>query len=334
MDTIDFLALDPSYAEDASVMGPEFRLIYRSSSEVPSAIHDALRDIGALEFTQFERVPFSAKELDGAREDLSRRFLEVSIDNPGAVRSDASAGQLVLYTQKPVDSRTRSSLAEQIEVPIDWQSVPNAPRPAVNGGRKLDFPAAGATAGFVVRNISNNNRGLSTAGHAPNTSATYASAGGVTVNFKGDAYTNSTLYDAQWMDAGGITWSPQVYVGQSGVRDVTSVRSYAAMDPGDPVISGGRNTGYKSGTIDSVGWCPAQAFYSCGSGIMIYVRPNNSITDWVQPGDSGGPVMLNGAAYGIHHAEGIPGLPGGSRGGFYMPAQFFGVSIGVAVVTQ
>lgn len=167
------------------------------------------------------------------------------------------------------------------------------PRPATDlyaGMSIWQGGAWGCTTGFTVLSISNPNiAGITTAAHCLND----AWVNGVSLSFNGSSQGGSD--DSQW-HTGSATFRNWAYDGSVN-RTISSQKSHAALYVGEGLCRYGRVSGYACGSVLTTNYTFP------GADNLTYVNfARTNLT--VQPGDSGGPVMSGGMAYGLSSHSG------------------------------
>lgn len=163
---------------------------------------------------------------------------------------------------------------------------------AVGGfGQKISDIYAGlwltsCTAGFTVINASSGQRGISTAGHCPNSLAW----GGQSLPFVLESF--NYYSDVQWHTVGSHTARNLAYDGSSN-RYIYGTKSQSSMIPGEWVCRYGAISGYQCNSIYSTNW----------NSTYVAMYSNWTPSTHCNNGDSGGPVMLGNTAYGILTAK-------------------------------
>jgi len=79
MDTVDYGALDPGYAEIGSTPGKNFRIWYRSAAEPGPELTRAMDGAGILPYVDFVRVPLSLPDLKSKAIALASRLNELRV---------------------------------------------------------------------------------------------------------------------------------------------------------------------------------------------------------------------------------------------------------------
>ena len=286
MDTIDFEKLDPGFASISSELGEIFAITYATKGAPPAEVTEALERAGLLRYTTVKSVPFTAGELERAHERVHAAMQHSNV--AADTYRDPALGKVFVITSEPATSAVREEVAQAANgVDVAWKSGPLSTPAASYGGYAL----TSCTAGFVVEHMETGNRGVATAGHCGDTQ--YYAHIGATLNFRNEHYYGQG--DFQWHDKGGITWGARVYDG-SGTRPIEGLKNKSTMNDGDPVVKYGKTTGFTTGNIVELFWCPSYV-PNCSSSFVLVNR--NSSGAMADQGDSGGPVMLNNVAYGF-----------------------------------
>jgi len=285
LDAIDFESLDRNFAAISSEIGDNFTITYASSGEPPAGVIAALSDAGLLRFAKMQKVPYSAEELLQAHLRIRATLDDSNI--PADTSHNPLYGQVVVVTDKPVSSVQRGFAERSADgVPVLW-TVGELSRPDAAGG----YAMSQCTAGFVVERIGTGDRGVATAGHCDD-HLSYAEAGGA-LTLKGEHFYGSG--DFQWHNRPDVTWVNRVYDG-SGTRAITGRKNKSGMDFGDQVTKYGKASGYTTGTVVELYWCPSYVPNCSNSFVLVN---NNASGPMSIPGDSGGPVMWNNNAWGF-----------------------------------
>lgn len=197
-------------------------------------------------------------------------FIEVLPEESDAATSDVLAG----------------NFADRVRLVV----VPTlgGPTADIYGGLTLSG-GIGGTSGFSVQQTGVISNGIVTAGHLSNT----LSYNGINLPYQAGSTTGNL--DAQWHYTASFTAQPKFKCGSSCLRNVTSVKSYASTVVGGSVCKYGVNSGYTCGTVEMKTYEPSWITNSN----PVFVLVVNCGVDIVNNGDSGGPVFLNYAAYGI-----------------------------------
>jgi hypothetical protein len=313
MDTLDFAKLDPSYAEDGSALGKDFRLWYRSAAEPTDQLISAMRDAGVLEDVDFVRVPLNMQDLLDEAVALAQLFRESKIDV--GVTIDTLTGGVQFHSNKSTDSASRAdaeNAADARKIPYFWGDP--TPTPANYGGKNFELPNGNCTGGFVVAKDGAGRR-ISTAGHCGTTSHTGVYGGDGSYNIKTSTYTWFRDFATANSLEGGVSWTAEVKYTSGGLtRSVNSRQlDWADTDIGDPVSKYGRTTGYTSGIVSDTHACSPAA---CDpEALFVEVEPVSTYPNMCLPGDSGGPFMWENKAFGF-----TSGYSGNVC--VYMPQQF------------
>lgn len=314
MDTIDYAALDPNFADIRSTIGAKFAIEYRSAAAPTKPVRAAIKSAGLAPFTVFLPAPYTDAQLRAAHAAFQERHPNLKADT----MIDPVAGKVVVTV--PDLSALPSARAKfatsqigsdevAVGVPVEWQEGDLAVA-ALGGGSPMNPEC---TAGFTVKRLSDNVTGIATAAHCANV-LSYAN---YSLQFMLEAYHHN--YDVQWHHSPLVSWDPTFFDGSgvgSQVRTVQSRKQRPDMNVGDPVCKNGKTTGYTCGTITTKSACPNYVPYC--SATFIRVRRNGGGTmSWA--GDSGGPVFFNNAAWGF--VSGRADYAGG-QDLLFMPQQF------------
>lgn len=164
------------------------------------------------------------------------------------------------------------------------------------------------TSGFYVKN-SAGTRGISTAGHCPN-SQSYSG----TLTFQSEY--DSGAYDVQWHTQTGATYSNIIKEGSS-TRAITATKAVGSQVSGEWVCKQGMATGNTCGTLSSTSYCFETT--------CTWVYVDGGSVNLSEGGDSGGPWYSGNTAYGQH-------VFGGGNNSGYMPVDYF-AGLGLTIQT-
>jgi hypothetical protein len=203
---------------------------------------------------------------------------------------DVANNRVVIYADdvNSLNARFADRLASDADQ-IVVRTVPALSKPAVNvyGG----LPITLCTSGFGIIKAGTGERGIVTAGHCPDATE----ANGVNLPFR--AQLTSGSYDLQWNARGTSTiknWAQ--WLADGTTRTITSRVFKSNQVVGSAVCKYGNTTFYTCADIQDLFYAPN----GCISGATpTYVYLHRAGVNMFDHGDSGGPVFLNSAAYGI-----------------------------------
>lgn len=254
-----------------------------AAAPVSSAMIETLRDRGILNHVQFVSEDASLSELG----EYQRKVTEAS-NGTATTMVDVSKNVLVVNHANPTSrEKIDARLTPKARNNVVYADGTVVAAPAVGGGDAMTT----CTAGFAVVKTSTGNRGISTAGHCPNTQ----SYKGSVLNFKTERYGGAN--DIQWHDSGQLTWNNTVSDGVADgtpyFRYITAREATSSISRGNFYCKTGKETGYDCGTVGAVNYCPSYGGLSCDFFLL-----GNGAANMATPGDSGGPVYTGGKAVG------------------------------------
>lgn len=195
----------------------------------------------------------------------------------------------------------------------------------IYGGLTINAAGSYCTSGFGVRNYNGTIKGITTAGHAADTTFYYL---GNSLPYQNGYFTGA--YDCQWHTCPGLTVTNKIQIWSSGATlNITATKTRNEQHVGDIVMKYGAGTQYTSGQISCVNTALPPP---CTSPTWIEVTNIYGYPVLSGGGDSGCPWYCIGAsvtyALGVHSS----GAEAGQKA-YYM-AQNYLTILGMVVMTS
>lgn len=194
----------------------------------------------------------------------------------------------------------------------------------LEGGRPVTSSTESWTSGFSVVHT-DGRRGITTAGHAPNTSLSFK---GASVPYAGELYGTR---DLQWHSSTSHTYTPHVWVGTGYL----AVQQATALGAGVPVCMQGNVNMNRCGRTDLTNVSGTDNNGFSFSNAVSFRRDDNS--RMVSKGDSGAPMVTADGGIGKAHGVEFAGIDAINstefRGGLYVKVSDFAL-MNVTVQTR
>lgn len=316
------LEVDLTVAETASFAGlwiehdPAFRVnVAFTSAAAGERLSSNLAGSALGEVTVAVRRPFTLRELlaqHGGVIDVLRA-LEGEFDSRIAIQD----AQIEILVASQEDRRVVEDVLDQLPSSVVVVDIAAVSQPVSNiyGGLAL----SSCTSGFTVKEDDGTRKGISTAGHCPDT----ISYLGTDLPWQNGQKSGNT--DAQWHTAPGFTKKNWIQDGLSDsttpyYREITGRVHRDNQAIGSTVCKYAKATGYGCGTLEDKWMSPSCITNATGTWMKIW----KSGVDLAESGDSGGPTFRSKNAYGTISCQSSDG------GAIYM-AQNYMSNIGVHV---
>lgn len=299
---------------------PEFKVVVQLTSPLSKqAMADYLQHTRLADTVELRTADYSVDELNQQQALMRQLAAQFRLKMDSEI--DVRTNRVNIYTLD-ADSLQGAFDTAGIRLPaaVTVKPVAVLAEPEVlRGGSGLTT----CTAGFTVRDTSNNEQGVSTAAHCGN-SQSYSGTG---LPFR-DADQQGNQ-DVQWHSSCGLFDISNDFDSGIGIRNVTGTRHRNNQVIGHTVCKNGMTTGYTCGEIASKTFAPN--YVTSAASTFIRVSASLSDPDLSAGGDSGGPWFIEQIAYGTHSG----GFNGGSFDGdsLYMAINYIS-SIGVQVLTS
>ncbi len=281
---------------------PEFRVVVGLTEGSGDAIAPYVTGTALEKLVSVVRSTYSVADLQawaglflGPTDGQSVPAFDLTIDIPGNV--------IIVISESAEDQALVESALEALSGVVDAGAF--SPRVGPLAEENIDIYgglglSGGCTSGFSTRTTTGGQRGISTAGHCPNSE----SYGGHNLPFQAERFQGSQ--DVQWHSIpSGDTARPWVYDGIAGgstpyYRVITGTLGRSGQPVGALVCSYGVATHYRCGRIVWKNYAPS---YVPSAQATFIVLHNDNGDDIANLGDSGGPWFSGGTAYGIHSGD-------------------------------
>lgn len=326
--TIERFQNDPDYAGawiDQDARGFRANFAFRGGRK------PAVGDTELQEVSSFPSATRSMADLAQARASLAKMLRENGLN--GAVSVDQKTQRMSLYPDQP-DKLRALIAAGAVTIPdfIDVKDGPlrTIPEYDVYGAGSIDLRAPSGnvgtthcTGGFIVSNGSV--RGLATAGHCQANGYSVVNHWGQPIGqVMGDPVVQQNGLDAMWVRNSTYTYLNRVRISPTSYYSITSVGPQIPAS-NTPVCLIKRDQTQACAYVFN-------AFYLMGPDGTYSNGPYVQVDrDMAIGGDSGGPWLYGGVAYGLH--KGNNEYPIGTFKDSYTPVASL-PRMGISVVTQ
>lgn len=301
--------------------GSTFRATYDFTGDAKAALASVTSD-PAFQPRQVTNTPASIQQALQAVTAALKPFTQGHL-----LYFDDRTQKLMLHV--PPGSPVRTLLATlKLAIPLEISEDGMVPQPTADleGGRPVTSSTEGWTSGLSVVH-SDGRRGITTAGHAPNTSLAFE---GASVPFAGEIYGTR---DLQWHSGSGHTYTPHVWIGPSS--GYLTIQELTALPSGVPVCMQGNVNQNRCGRVDLTNATGTDANGRSFSNGVTFKRDDG--TRMVSKGDSGAPLVTADGGVGRAHGVEFAGFDAISsvdfRGGIYVKVQDFSI-MGVTAQTR
>lgn len=313
----------PDYVGLRIAEGPQFRATFDFTGDASAALAAATSDPDFVA----RQVAFSPATIQQALDTLAATLRPISGGH--TIYFDDRTQRLKVHARAAAPVRTLLT-AVRLAIPIDVVEDDFIVQVTADleGGRAVNANGETCTAGFSVVRSSDNRKGITTAGHCPNTNVRFE---GTAVPFMAELYNSGR--DVQWHSSTTDSFTPHVWVG-TGYLTIQQVTSLAS---GVPVCMQGAVNSNRCGRTDIMNATGTDNNGVSFSNAVSFKRDDGSFM--VSKGDSGASMVTApnsiGTAHGVQFAGASETFSGSGdfRVGLYVKASDLSL-MGVAIQTR
>lgn len=303
--------------------GPNFRASFDFTSDASALLIQAGGEAGFVT----RQVAFSLSDIQGTLETAAAALR--LIRTPHTLYYDDRSQRLKVHAPSPGPIRTAlAAVRSAIPIDIIEDDFIVQATADLEGGRAVNANGETCTAGFSVVRSSDGRKGITTAGHCPNTNVRFE---GTVVPFIAELYNSGR--DVQWHSSTTDAFTPHVWVGTGYL----TIQQVSALASGVPICMQGSVNSNRCGRTDILNATGTDNNGVTFSNAVSFKRDDNSFM--VSKGDSGASMVTApnsvGTAHGVQFAGSQETFSGSGdfRIGLYVKAADLSM-MGVAIQTR